>query len=111
MENETLVLTGIAASKGIGSGPVKIIKTSADFKNFNDGDVLVTKLTDPTMIMVMAKASAIVTDIGGLTSHPAIVSREMGTPCVVSTKNATAILKEGMFVKVDGTKGEVYEIK
>jgi pyruvate,water dikinase len=60
---------------------------------------------------MMAKAAAIVTDIGGLTSHPAIVSREMGTPCVVSTKVATTTLKDGMTVRVDGSSGKVYLIE
>ncbi|EKE20286.1 MAG: hypothetical protein ACD_8C00026G0002 [uncultured bacterium] len=110
MKKETLILSGIAASIGVGTGKVRIVKSSADTSSFLDGDVLVTRLTNPTMIMMMSKASAIVTDVGGLTSHPAIVSREMGTPCVVSTKNATTVLKNGMTVKVDGTHGKVYLI-
>lgn len=108
---EKLLLSGIAASTGEATGKVKIVHSSADAPNFHDGEILVTKLTDPTMIMMMAKAVAIVTDVGGLTSHPAIVSREMGTPCVVSTKVGTSTLKDGMRVRVDGTNGKVYLIK
>lgn len=108
---EKIILEGIPASTGVAGGKVKIVHSSADSSKFQDGEVLVTRLTNPTMIMMMAKASAIVTDIGGLTSHPAIVSREMGTPCVVSTKNATSILKDGMLVKVDGSKGKIYLIE
>jgi pyruvate, water dikinase len=111
MENEKLILEGIAASIGEAIGEVRLVKSRADAPKFQDGEVLVTRLTNPTMIMMMAKACAIVTDIGGLTSHPAIVSREMGTPCVVSTKIATSILKNGMTVRVDGSNGKIYLIE
>jgi len=108
---EKIILEGMAASAGEAIGKVRIVNSSADSSKFKDGEVLVTHLTNPTMIMMMAKASAIVTEIGGLTSHPAIVSREMGTPCVVSAKNALTILKDGMTVKVNGTTGKVYLIE
>jgi len=79
-----------------------------DQNKFNQGDILVTKLTDPTMVTMMARASAIVCDIGGITSHPAILSREMGIPCVVNTGDATVKLKDGQKIEVDGQKGEIY---
>jgi len=65
-------------------------------------------MTEPSMVIMMNKAAAIVTDKGGLTSHPAIVSRELGIPCVVATKEAINTLKNGMRVRVDGTNGEIY---
>ncbi len=108
---EKLILKGIAASSGQATGKVRVVQSSADTPNFIDGEILVTHLTNPTMIMMMSKASAIVTDVGGLTSHPAIVSREMGTTCVTATKIATSVLKDGMMIKVDGTKGEVFLIE
>lgn len=108
---DKIILEGIAASNGQATGKVRIVQSSADNANFQDGEILVTKLTNPTMIMMMAKAAGIVTDVGGLTSHPAIVSREMGTPCVVSTKIATTTLKDGMTVRVDGSQGKVYLIE
>jgi len=108
---EKLILEGIAASVGQATGKVRIVESRADEPNFQDGEVLVTRLTNPTMIMMMAKASAIITDVGGMISHPAIVSREMGTPCVVATKTATEVLKTGMIVRVDGTNGKVYLIE
>ena len=109
MENNSEpILKGIAASQGQAEGEVKIVFDIKDNAKFNEGDVLVTKMTEPSMVPVMIKAGAIVTDIGGLTSHAAIVSREMGTPCVVATKEATKILKDGQKIRVDGTKGEVY---
>lgn len=106
-----LILTGTAASGGIARGKVKIVQGIQDTPSFEEGSILVTKITDPTMVMMMAKAAAIVTDIGGLTSHPAIVSREMGIPCVVSAKDATATLKDGQEVIVDGTEGRVYLVE
>ncbi|MDB5238390.1 MAG: phosphoenolpyruvate synthase [Candidatus Kaiserbacteria bacterium] len=62
------------------------------------------------MVAMMNKAAAIVTDVGGITSHAAIISRELGVPCVTATRSGTATLKDGMKVRVDGTKGEVYLI-
>jgi pyruvate,water dikinase len=102
------VLTGAPASPGIGSGEVKIVRKSKEISKIKDGDVLVAKMTSPDYVPAMKKASAIITDEGGLTSHAAIVSRELGIPCVVGTKDATTKLKEGVIVTVDGEIGEVY---
>lgn len=107
---ETLILKGIAAASGIVEAPVKVFLPGDDAKNFPDGAIMVTTLTDPTMVMAMMKAVGIVADMGGITSHPAILSREMGIPCVVNTKEGTQKLKDGMKIRIDGTKGEVYEL-
>lgn len=107
---QKLILKGLGVSPGIIQGKVKIIKPSKKYPPFKEGDILVTKITDPTMVMMMAKAGAIVCDIGGMTSHPSIVSREMGIPCVVNTKKATRVLKDGQKVRVDGKQGKVYLI-
>ncbi len=103
-----VLLKGIGASSGIAEGTARLFLPGDDAVLFNEGDVLVTTLTDPTMVQAMVKAAAIVTDIGGITSHPAILSREMGVPCVVNTKEGTKKITEGMRIRVDGTKGEVY---
>jgi pyruvate,water dikinase len=105
------VLSGLAASPGIGAGKVKIVKEMSDLNKVNEGDVLVTKMTNPDMVVTMQKASAIVTDEGGLTAHAAIVSREMGIPCIVGTQDATTKLKEGEIITVDGFHGKVYKGK
>lgn len=102
------ILKGIGASPGVAEGVVRIVKGAEDQKRFKGGDVLVTRITDPTMVIMMARACAIVCDIGGITSHPSIVSREMGIPCVVNTKDGTKKLKDGMRVKIDGNTGKVY---
>ncbi len=105
------ILSGLAASPGIGIGKVKIVKEMSDLSKIGEGDILVTKMTNPDMVVTMQKASAIVTDEGGLTAHAAIVSREMGIPCVVGTQEATIKLKEGEMITVDGFHGKVYKGK
>jgi pyruvate, water dikinase len=103
-----LLLSGIGASHGDVEGVAKIFKSGDDPSLFEEGNILVAVITDPTMVMAMTKASAIVTDIGGITSHPAILSREMGIPCVVNTKEATKVIKNGMRIFVNGEKGKIY---
>lgn len=105
-----LIIKGLGVSSGQVTGKVKIINSLQKNPLFNEGDILVTRITDPTMVNLMARAGAIICDIGGMTSHPSIVSREMGTPCVVATKKATKVLKNGMRVRVDGTKGIIYSV-
>lgn len=109
--SKKLVLKGIGASAGMAQGRVRIIHGATDTKEFQKGEVLVTVMTDPTMVIMMGKAAAIVTDTGGLTCHAAIVSREMGIPSIVATKNATKMLQTGDEVLVDGKTGEIFFIK
>ena len=106
-----IILEGLAASPGIASGIVKIIKDLKDLSKIKKGDILVTKMTNPDMVVSMQKSSAIVTDEGGLTAHAAIVSREMGIPAVVGTEEATKKLKEGEIITVDGFTGKIYKGK
>ena len=106
-----VLLSGLGASPGIGTGIVKIIKNLNEQDKIKKGDVFVTEMTNPDMVVSMQKAAAIVTDEGGITSHAAIVSREMGIPCVVGTDSATKDLVEGSYVTVDGNVGKVYEGK
>ncbi len=106
-----ILVKGIPASPGIGVGKVRLVLSPEDFEKFQEGEVLVTVMTNPDYEPLMAKAAAIVTDEGGHLSHAAIVSRELGKPAVVGTTNATKVLKDGMIVTVDGTHGIVYEGK
>ena len=103
------ILRGLSASPGVGAGRARIVKSLAELSKVKAGDVLVTKMTSPDMVPVMSKASAIVTDEGGITSHAAIVSRELGIPCVVGTEKATKLIKENQEISVDGNAGAVYE--
>ncbi|MFH1801783.1 MAG: phosphoenolpyruvate synthase [archaeon] len=105
------ILTGIPASPGIASGKIKIVNEMKDLDKVKQGNILVTKMTNPDMVVTMQKSAAIVTDEGGLTAHAAIVSREMGIPCIVGTEYATERLKEGEVITVDGFSGKIYKGK
>ena len=99
---------GLGAAPGSGSGPVRVITALADASRLVDGDVLVTHMTSPDWVPLMRRAAAIVTDSGGMTCHAAIVSRELGVPCVVGTAEATHKLRDGELVTVDATHGVVF---
>ncbi len=103
------ILTGTPAGAGTAKGPVKILTDMQNADTFNEGDILVTTMTDPSMIVVMGKAAAIICDTGGLTSHAAIVSREMGLPCIVATKTGTTTLRNNQIISVNGSTGEVFD--
>lgn len=103
--NRTPILEGIAVGNKIGVGKVRVITDPKKMKEFKDGEVLVTRMTDPDWNSIMVKASAVVTDEGGKTCHSAIISRELGIPCIVGSKKATKQLKTGDIVTVDCTQG------
>lgn len=104
----TVMVRGLAASPGIAHGRVIRIDSLKEIARVQKGDVLVTGMTNPDMVPAMKKACAVVTDEGGRTCHAAIVSRELGIPCIVGSKNGTEILTEGTEVTVDATRGVVY---
>jgi len=109
--NEPLA-SGIAVGEKIGQGQVHVLASPDHLTQFKEGAVLVTSMTDPAWEPIMKKAAAIVTDRGGRTCHSAIVSRELGLPCIVGTGNATHVLQSGMDVTVccaEGARGSVYE--
>jgi len=103
-----ILLSGSPAGPGIGYGPVKIVLDACKIDNVKKGDILVAEMTTPDFVPAMKRAAGIVTDRGGRTCHAAIVSRELGIPCVVGTGNATQMLKPDQVVTVDGSKGNVY---
>ncbi len=105
------LVSGLGVSAGEARGIVRLVKDATDASRFREGDVLATRMTDPGMVVMMGKASAIVCDIGGMTSHPSVVARELGIPCVVNCRKATTVLTEGMSVLVDGKKGIVYLVE
>ncbi len=106
-----VLVSGLAASPGVASGIVRIVHSLSELSKVTKGNVLVTKMTNPDMVVAMSKSSAIVTDEGGATSHAAIVSREMGIPAVVGTKNSTERLRDGQLVTVDGFTGRIFDGK
>jgi len=103
------ILAGETASPGRVTGLVRILKSAKEINKIKHGDVLVTSMTTPDFVPAMKKAVAIITDKGGQTSHAAIVSRELGVPCIVGAKNATKVLKNGDLIVVDGSSGKVYK--
>lgn len=105
----TQILKGDPASPGIAAGLAKVIKTAKEIHKINEGDILVAPQTDPDFVPAMRKASAIITESGGRTSHAAIVSRELGIPAVVGTKGALKIIRSGMVVTVNGQTGEIFK--
>src|SRR5687767_11714757 len=104
-----LLVSGLGASPGCVSGPVRVLRDPSEGAALLAGEVLVAPMTNPDWVPTLRRASAVVTDSGGITCHAAIVSRELGVPCVVATRNATARLHDGDIVTVDGARGAVYE--
>ncbi|OGG41004.1 hypothetical protein A2118_00405 [Candidatus Kaiserbacteria bacterium GWA2_50_9] len=100
-------LVGSAAYRGQVKGTIQIIRSEKDFPTFKRGNILVTSMTRPEFVPLMKRASAIITDEGGVTCHAAIVSRELKLPCITGTKNATRVLHDGDVVEVDAEKGIV----
>ena len=105
-----VLVEGIAVGAKIGAGKVHILNSAKNISSFKKGEVLVTQITDPDWEPIMKIASAIVTDKGGRTSHAAIVSRELGIPCIVGSNNATKVLKNGQDVTVDSSSGQVGKV-
>ncbi len=105
------MLNGDCASPGRAKGEITIVNVSADMENMKQGNVLVSIATNPDLVPAIKKASAIVTDVGGIICHAAIISRELNIPCVVGTRIATKVLKNGYLVDVDATHGKVVIIK
>lgn len=104
--NETL-LYGQGASEGVVRGTVRIVRTVQDMVRVCAGDIVVSPMTTPELLPAMKLSSAIVTDEGGLTCHAAVVARELGKPCIIGTKIAMKVLKDGDLVEVDATSGVV----
>jgi phosphohistidine swiveling domain-containing protein len=104
---ETSEIKGLVAYPGFVRARAKIVLTAEDMAKLGEGEILVSSSTNPDLIVAMKRAGAFVTDIGGITSHAAIVSRELKKPCIVGTKDATHLIKDGDMVEVDATKGIV----
>jgi phosphoenolpyruvate synthase/pyruvate phosphate dikinase len=117
LDSEIMEIKGQVAHPGYAKGIVRIVKESLDgplmetITQFKEGEILVSRTTSPDMIPAVKKAKAIVTEVGGLLCHAAIVSREFGIPCIVGTDIATRILKDGDLVEVDAEKGIVRKLQ
>lgn len=100
-------LNGMPASAGKAKGQAFVINHLCKLDSFPNGGVLVANETDPSMVIAMSKASAIITSKGGITCHAAIVSRELGIPCIVGVKGVTAKIVHGEMILVDGDTGKI----
>ena len=101
---------GLSASMGRAVGTVRVVKSATEVNKVRSGDILVAVMTRPDYVVAMRKAAAIVTNEGGITSHAAIVSRELGIPCIIGTKIATEVLKDGDLVEVNANHGWVRKL-
>ncbi len=104
-----VLVRGLAASTGRATGPVRVLASPDEGDRLEPGEILVAHVTSPDWVPAMRRAAALVTDGGGMTCHAAIVSRELGVPCVVGTRDATTVLRDGEVVTVDGARGLVTE--
>jgi phosphoenolpyruvate synthase/pyruvate phosphate dikinase len=104
-------LKGVVASPGYARARVKIIRKTEDMKSFTKGDILVTNQTTPEFVPVMKKAAAIITEQGGITSHAAIISRELKVPCIIGVKNATNAFMNNETIEVDATNGIIRRLR
>ncbi len=109
LDNVTQI-SGLVAYRGKITGTVKVLYNVAEMSKVNKGDIIVAQVTTPDFVPVMEKAAAFITDIGGITSHAAIIAREMKKPCIVGTEIATKVFKDGDLVEVDAEKGIVRKI-
>ena len=105
------ILLGDCASPGKVKGETVVVNTIEDMAKMKQGDILVSIATNPNLVPAIKKAKAIITGVGGITCHAAIISRELNIPCVVGTKIATKILKDGTIVDVDAAHGKINIIK
>nr|WP_275403988.1 PEP-utilizing enzyme [Pseudonocardia acidicola] len=101
------VLTGLAACPGAATGPARIIEDPADAAELEPGEILVAPMTDPGWTPLFTSAAAVVVNVGAQLSHAAIVSRELGIPCVLAVQHATKRIRTGTMLTVDGTAGTV----
>jgi pyruvate, water dikinase len=107
-----LLLQGIPASAGTATGRARVMDKPAEGQVLEPGDILVTVITDPlSFVDIIENAAALVTDLGGIASHPAILARELGIPCVVGTKVGTQTIRDESTIVVDGSAGTIHELR
>lgn len=105
-----LILRGVGVCKGFAQGKVRILEDITKPLKIEEGCILVMPFFTPILSMLISKASGVIANFGGITSHAAVIAREFGVPCIVGVNNATKILEEGQLIYLDGEKGEIYEL-
>ncbi|NEW38636.1 PEP-utilizing enzyme [Nocardia cyriacigeorgica] len=110
-KREGPIIAGTPASRGVATGPVRLVRSVDDFDAVRPGDVIVCRATDPSWTVLFGVAAAVVTETGGILTHAAIVAREYGIPAVVAAKGAIEALADHQIVSVDGTTGRVHAVR
>ena len=103
----SVLISGLGASPGVATGRVRVLRSPAEGEQLQTGEMLVAPMTSPDWVPTLRRAAGIITDSGGMTCHAAIVSRELRIPCVVGTRDATRMLRDGELVTIDGRRGQV----
>lgn len=104
------LITGVPGSKGVAVGPVRLVRSVDDFAAVRQGDIIVCHVTDPSWTVLFGIAAAVVTEIGGILCHAAIVARERHIPAVLAARGAMEILANHHAVSVDGTSGQIHAV-
>lgn len=110
IKKKAIMIKGRSAYPGAVKGRVRVILVAKDIVKFKQGEILVTISSNPVLMPAIKKASAIISDEGGITCHAAIISRELKIPCIIGTKTATKLLKTGNFIEIDAEKGIVKKV-
>ncbi len=105
-----MIAQGLGVSTGIVTGRVRVLFSPEELDQLQIGEVLVVQRSSPLWTVGMLRAGAIISEVGGMISHAAIVAREMGVPCVVAVERATSLLANGTLVQVDGETGTIHEV-
>jgi len=108
MPKQKIILKGTGASPGVARGKVVVVDKVSELSKVKGNEIIVVRESSPAWTVGMMRASALISEFGGIICHAAIIAREMGIPCVVDVENVTQILRDGMVIKVDGNKGIIY---
>jgi len=107
-KDDNVIVKGVSVCPGQVTGPVKIVKNSADVKKVKEGDIMVVSHSSPAFAIGVMNSSGLICETGGLLTHICIVAREMGIPCIARVEKATELLKEDMYITMDAANGTVY---
>lgn len=110
LREESFVVSGKGVSRGIAEGTARIVVGTVDFAKIQKGDIVVSPMTTPDFVIVAKRIAGIVTDRGGSLCHAAILAREYGLPCIVGCQNATQLISDGQWVRLDATSGVVMRV-
>lgn len=109
MSESRVLAIGVGVSSGTAEGRIAVVHSVSELSKVQEGDIIVVRESNPAWTVGMMKASALISEYGGVICHAAIIAREMGIPCVVNVANATELFRDGMRIIVNGSNGTIYE--